>query len=208
MGRYFRIVFVVAFSVVGLKVATSAEPFSILDAINQAVRTHPAVGEAAADRRATEAELRQSQGALLPQIKLRADAGPEMLNQRVAPGTLPPAFNGQYLAGRQANILVHQNVFDGFSSLNAIWRQAARVDAAAFRVLERSELTALDAAEAYVDVTRYTRIVALAEQNLQCIWNCARMCGRASPAAAPVKATPSKPKSASTRPKRHSLIFV
>ena len=34
-------------------------------------------------------------------------------------------------------------------------------------MLERSELIALDAAEAYVDVTRYTRIVALAEQNLQ-----------------------------------------
>jgi adhesin transport system outer membrane protein len=125
------------------------------------------VGEASANRRATEAELRQSQGALLPQVKLQADAGPEMLNQTFGPGQAVPPTNGVYLNGRQANIVVHQNVFDGFASINDIWRQAARVDAAAFRVLERSELTALDAAEAYVDVTRYTRIVALAEQNLQ-----------------------------------------
>ncbi len=164
MGRYSKIIFVIVFSLTGLRAASTAEPFTILDAINQAVRTHPAVGEASANRRATEAELRQSQGVLLPQIKLQADAGPEMLRQTLP---VPPLNNGAYLNGRQANIVIHQQVFDGFSSINDIWRQAARVDAAAFRVLERSELTALDAAEAYVDVTRYTRIVALAEQNLQ-----------------------------------------
>ena len=39
-----------------------AELFSINDAISQAVLTNPVVGEASANRRATEAELRQTQG--------------------------------------------------------------------------------------------------------------------------------------------------
>lgn len=39
-----------------------AEWFSINDAISQAVLTNPGVGEASANRRATEAELRQTQG--------------------------------------------------------------------------------------------------------------------------------------------------
>src|SRR5258708_35446768 len=81
MGRYSKTIFIIVFSLAGLRAASTAEPFTILDAINQAVKTHPAVGEAAANRRATEAELRQSQGVLLPQIKLQADAGPEMLRQ-------------------------------------------------------------------------------------------------------------------------------
>lgn len=164
MGRVFRALFVILISVTGLQAAWSAEPFSILDAINQAVKTNPGVGEATANRRATEAELHQSQGALLPQIRLDASAGPEMLNQYVVP---PPVNNGAYLHGREASVVIRQTLFDGLSSINEIWRQTARVDAASFRVLERSELIALDAAEAYVDVTRYTRIVALAEQNLQ-----------------------------------------
>src|SRR4051794_30749731 len=142
--------------------AWGAEPFTIQDAINQAVKTNPGVGEAAANRRATEAELRQSQGTLLPQVRLSASAGPEMLNQSIAAPN-----NGVYLNGREASVVIRQTVFDGFTSINQIWRQAARVDAASFRVLERTELIALDASEAYVDVTRYTRIVALAEQNLQ-----------------------------------------
>src|SRR5215831_2272311 len=39
-----------------------AEWFSINDAISQAVLTNPGVGEASANRRATESELRQTQG--------------------------------------------------------------------------------------------------------------------------------------------------
>jgi len=62
---------------------------------------------------------------------------------------------------------VRQLVFDGFTTLNQIWRQAARVDAAALRVKERTELTALDAVEAYLDVVRYIRLVQLAEENLE-----------------------------------------
>jgi outer membrane protein, adhesin transport system len=166
MGRAIKTILVVAISVAGFQVARSAEPFSITDAINQAVKTNPGVGEARANRRATEAELHQSQGALLPQVRLDASAGPEMLNQyNVAPGSTPN--NGEWMPGREVGITVRQTLFDGFASLNEIWRQAARVDAASFRVHERTELIALDAAEAYVDVTRYTRIVALAEQNLQ-----------------------------------------
>src|SRR3954453_13052802 len=126
MGRIAKITLIVLLWVLwggGGQQRKLAEPFSILDAINQAVRTHPGVGEAAADRRATEAELRQSQGALLPQIKLQADAGPEMLRQSIAAPSLPPLNNGAYLNGRQANIVVHQYVFDGFASINEIWRQ-------------------------------------------------------------------------------------
>src|SRR3954447_21388683 len=86
--------------------AWGAEPFTILDAINQAVKTNPGVGEAAANRRATEAELRQSQGTLLPQVRLQASAGPEMLRQNIPFA----ANNGAYLNGRQAEVVVRQTV--------------------------------------------------------------------------------------------------
>jgi len=62
--------------------------------------------------------------------------------------------------------VIRQLLFDGFTSINEIWRQAARVDAAAARVFERTELIALDAVEAYIDVVRYTKIAANSAQNL------------------------------------------
>lgn len=141
-----------------------AKPFTIRDAINMAVKTYPGVGEAAANRRATEDEMRQTQSTLLPQVRLEASAGP---GRTFVDQTLPPVSNGHWLPGTDASIVVRQLLFDGFASIHEIWRQAARVNAAAARVHERSGLAALDAAEAYVDVIRYTRLVALARENVR-----------------------------------------
>src|SRR5215469_1377761 len=122
----------------------AGEGFSIIDAINQAITSNPGVGEAAANRRATEAELRQSQGVLLPQVRLDASHGLEKVSQ-----------NDTTLHTTNTALTIRQTLFDGFASINEIWRQAARVDASAYRVHERTELIALDAAEAYIDIVRF-----------------------------------------------------
>jgi adhesin transport system outer membrane protein len=148
-----------------------ASDFSINDALKQAVQTNPGVGEASANRRATESELRQTQSTLLPQVRLEARYGPEKFDQS-NPVTsssalpIPIVGNGAWRNGSQESVVVRQILFDGFASIHDIWRQSARVNAAAFRVRERTELIALDAAEAYVDVVRYLRLVTLGEQNV------------------------------------------
>jgi adhesin transport system outer membrane protein len=155
---------VVAFCCGCAGAVVASEAFTIIDAINQAVQSNPGVGESAANRRATEAGLRQSQGALLPQVRLNASAGTERFNEQdIIP---PPQGNKTWLNARSGSIVVRQILFDGFSSLNEIWRQAARVDAAAYRVHEQTELIALDAAEAYIDIIRFTRLIVVASDNL------------------------------------------
>jgi adhesin transport system outer membrane protein len=151
-------------SLIAGSLAVANDAFTIVDAINQAVTTHPGVGEAAANRRATEAEMRQSQGVLLPQVRLEGKTGRNRFDhQDVVP---PPTGNKTWLNSREGSVVVRQLVFDGLTSINEIWRQAARVDAAAYRVRERTELIALDAAEAYIDVARFTHLVGLANENI------------------------------------------
>ena len=162
------------FAIAGLILAggpLAAEPYSINDALKQAVQTNPGVGEASANRRATESELRQTQSTLLPQVRIEARYGPEKFDQsnRVDSASalpVPIVGNGTWRNGSEESVVVRQILFDGFASIHDIWRQSARVNAAAFRVRERTELIALDAAEAYVDVVRYMRLVGLSEQNV------------------------------------------
>lgn len=142
----------------------AGQAFTIVDAINQAVTSNPGVGEAAADRRATEADMHQSQGALLPQVRLDASHGIDKFSQNDI--TPPPQGDNQLLHTTDTSLTIKQTLFDGFASINEIWRQAARVDAAAYRVHERTELIALDAAEAYIDVVRFTRLISIASDNL------------------------------------------
>lgn len=157
--------FLVGVIVLGAAGGACARPFTIDNAIRMAVQTHPAIGEAAANRRATEAELHQNQGVLLPQVRLEASAGPTLTNQRDA--LVAPRGNNTWLPASKGSIVVKQLLFDGFSSIDQIWRQMARVDAAAARVEERSGLTALDAAQAYINLVRYMRLVALAKENVR-----------------------------------------
>jgi adhesin transport system outer membrane protein len=149
----------------------AAEQFSINDALREAAKSHPGVGEASANRRATESELRQTQSTLLPQVRVDAYYGREKFDQSasVISGSalpIPAVGSGPWRDGNQQSVVVRQLLFDGFASIHDIWRQSARVNAAAFRVRERTELIALDAAEAYIDVVRYLRLVALADQNV------------------------------------------
>ncbi|QOZ26357.1 TolC family outer membrane protein [Bradyrhizobium sp. CCBAU 51753] len=159
--------------IAGLCLAASpsrAEVFSINDALRQAMQTNPGVGEASANRRATESELRQTQSTMLPQVRIDASYGPEKFDQ--SPGVISPSLqvptagSGPWRNGSQESVVVRQLLWDGFATIHDTWRQTARVNAAASRVKERTELLALDAAEAYVDVVRYMRLVSLAQQNV------------------------------------------
>jgi len=161
-------------AIAGLFLAISpgaAEQFSINDALREAAKSHPGIGEAAANKRATESELRQTQSTLLPQVRVDAYYGREKFDQsaNIVSGSalpIPTVGTGVWRDGNYQSLVVRQLIFDGFASIHDIWRQSARVNAAAFRVRERTELIALDGAEAYIDVVRYLRLVALSDQNV------------------------------------------
>src|SRR6266481_4724825 len=161
-------------AIAGLILAASpvaAEQFSINDALREAAKSNPGVGEASANRRATESELRQTQSTLLPQVRIDAYYGREKFDQSasVVSGSalpIPTVGTGVWRDGNYQSLVVRQLIFDGFASIHDIWRQSARVNAAAFRVRERTELLALDGAEAYIDVVRYLRLVDLSDQNV------------------------------------------
>src|SRR5258708_7099072 len=164
------------FALTGLIVAMSAsaavaQTFSINDALREAAKSNPGVGEASANRRATESELRQTQSTLLPQVRVDAYYGREKFDQSasVISGSalpIPAPGTGVWRDGNQQSVVVRQLLFDGFASIQDIWRQSARVNAGALRVRERTELIALDGAEAYLDVVRNLRLIGLADQNV------------------------------------------
>lgn len=156
--------FAVLAVLIAFPAVAQAQRFSLEDSIRRAVLTNPAVGEAKANRRATDFELRQSQGGLLPQIRLQTDIGPERNRQFDSP--LASQRSADFHAGRQANVSIRQVLFDGFTTVNETWRQAHRVDAASWRVKERAELIALDTVQAYTDIVRLIDMIGQSTRNI------------------------------------------
>lgn len=164
-GRQFgRITAAIVLGLVGL--AAAGRPVtaqSLTDAVRLAIETNPEVAQASAGREVVDHELRQARGLYLPQVDLDGFIGPQWTD---SPSTRARGDGRNQLYGNQLSLVLQQLVFDGFGTGNEIERQASRVDAAAYRVLETAELIGLDVVQTYLDVLRQIGLVELANANV------------------------------------------
>lgn len=149
--------------VAALSAAAGASAMPLREAVELAVATNPQIGEAAANREATQFELDQARGGYLPSIDLEARAGALLRDSATTRGL---GRDDEVSAERSVGVVMRQLLFDGFETRFEVEEQASRVDAASFRVLERSETIALAVIREYLDLLRLHRVVASTRENV------------------------------------------
>ena len=143
--------------------ASPALGVELRDAVQSALSTNPEIRQAVANRMATEEELTQGRGLWYPRVSVEGSAGvrnlrnPTRRDLDIADDTLWPI---------EGILLVDQLVYDSGGREAEIRRQAARTDAAAARVMERSEFVALNTSRTYIDYLLQQRLVAIAQDNV------------------------------------------
>src|SRR3546814_504662 len=115
------------------------------------------------NKQAIEFELEQAKGLYLPRITLEMSAGVRRLENSTRRAL---GIAGDELYPLEAGIRAEQTLIDFGRRRGEKLRQAARVDGAALRVVERSEFIALKSARQYLDVLLQQRVVAAAEDNM------------------------------------------
>ncbi|QQG27509.1 TolC family outer membrane protein [Pectobacterium carotovorum] len=148
--------FITAFST-----ATYAD--TIQEAIKNTLYTHPEVSASINSRFSAERDLRAAKGGYLPSITLSAGVGREETD---SPSTRASINKRVELNRKESSINLSQTVFDGFATSSEVGRQRATVNSRAYKVLNTSEATALNAAQVYLDVLQRQEFVRLAEANL------------------------------------------
>jgi adhesin transport system outer membrane protein len=143
--------------------ASPAWGVDLREAVQSALNTNPQIRQAVANRAATDQERVQGQGAYYPTISVEGSAGvrdlrnPTRRRIGIADNTLYPI---------EGDLVVDQLIYDSGGREAEIRRQAARTDAAAARVGERSEFVALNVARTYIDYLLQQRLVAIAQDNV------------------------------------------
>lgn len=156
--------------VVSFGMVDQAYAISLKDAVNLVLTTNPEVGVTVKDRRAIDYELRQARGLYYPQIDVTYQAGPEYSeNDSVDFGNdrEGPHDHGRGLFRRDGRVTLSQLLFDGFATDSEVERQQSRVVSAAHRIQDQSQVSALDAVQAYIDVLRHRDRVKVAQDNIQ-----------------------------------------
>ena len=143
--------------------AVSANAMDLKTALEITLHTNPEIAESAANRRAIDFEYEQAKRLSNPSIIIEGRAGPEWVDSRT---TRLLGNDEDVLWGRQASITMQQSLYDFGRNASERERQASRVDSAAHRVWERSELVSLDVVQSYFDILRLREILNFADENV------------------------------------------
>jgi outer membrane protein, adhesin transport system len=146
----------------GLLAPVSAHAITLREAVTEALTSNPEILQAAENREAVEFELRQARGLYLPTLDLESSIGIRRLD---SPGRRSLGTAGDDLYPRDVGVSLKQTLFDGGARRSEVERQAARVDGASFRVLERSEAIALAVTQEYLEILLQAEIIAAAREN-------------------------------------------
>jgi len=149
---------------------TPAASATLREVVQKAVDTHPEVGALRANRRAISKELRATRGQYLPSIDARASIGHQWLNSIDTRyrATRPSGKSGWDQMNRyEAGVDLRQLVFDGFGTTFSVKRNISRVHSARYRVEDTANAIALRAVEAYLEIQRTGRIIAISQRNIR-----------------------------------------
>lgn len=139
-----------------LLVGAAAQGETLPEAVGEVISTNPQVRAQAYNRLARDQEVRQAMGGYYPTLDFVAGAGSEDFQEPV----------DQELDPVEMRLSLRWNLFAGFSTMNEIDRQNARVRSSAYRLQGISENIALETARVYLEVLRREELKAIAEENL------------------------------------------
>ncbi len=143
--------------------ATPAFGVELRDAVQAALSTNPEIRQAVSNKEATKEERKQAEGLWYPTISVEGSAGVRKLRN---PTRRDLGIAGNTLHPVEGFIIADQLIWNSGGRVAEIKRQAARTDAAAARIEERSEFVALNTSRAYIDYLLQQRLVAIAQDNV------------------------------------------
>ncbi|MGE0503589.1 MAG: TolC family protein [Rhizobiaceae bacterium] len=152
----------VASAALALAATSSVSALTLREAIAIATESNPEIGQAIENREAIEFELRQARGLYLPTVDLEASAHTRRLD---TPSRRLDGVSDTALNGGEVGLVVTQKLFDFGARRAEVDYQAARVDGASLRVLERSEYIALAVVQDYLEYMLQGAILEEAKRN-------------------------------------------
>jgi len=151
----------------GLAISVSVSAQTLQESVQLTIDENPEIQTAKSERLAVEQEIGQAKSSYFPSVDLGAGYGYERSNNPTTRRGNPDGKKRNVDYDRtELSASLRQMLFDGFSTPSEVNRHKARTDARAYTVFGQSEITALEAVEAYLNVLRRQSLLQLAKENL------------------------------------------
>ncbi len=161
MSHPARLVLAAAF-VAALTLPAQAE--SLTSVVRRTLATNPDLKALSFNRQAIDEELEAARGLGRPTIDARVGVGHRHRDSTT--GALPVNTSRHSRNRAEAGVFASQRLFDGGETAAQVERQVNRVESARNRVKDTANAIALQAAQAYLEIQRTSRVRAIAQSNV------------------------------------------
>ena len=141
---------------------------TLQESVVEVMNTNPIVAERLKNYRATQQDLSIAESEYYPSVDFRASLG---YNSAGALKTSDEDWNhevqDEQYNNYETSLILTQNLFDGFSTTSKVDYQEARILAAAYNYIEKSNDLAFKMTSAYLSVIRSYELLQTARENVQ-----------------------------------------
>jgi len=134
---------------------------TLKESVIEVLNTNPIVQERLKNYRATQQDLNIAESEYYPKVDFRAVAGTNYA------GKLYDHVRNINYTNYETSLQLTQNLFDGFGTMHKVDYQEARILAAAYNYVEKSNDTAFKMTSAYLNVLRSYDLLETAKENVQ-----------------------------------------
>ncbi|MCD4668506.1 MAG: TolC family outer membrane protein [Sulfurimonas sp.] len=148
---------------------------SLQQSVVEVLNTNPVIQERLKNFRATQQDLSIVESEYYPSIDLRVSAAYNQAGDVKSGDTSESNYNDDFhhnvdnvnYRSYESSLTFTQNLFDGFSTTNKVDFEEARILAAAYNYLEKSNDMAFQMTSSYINVLRSNELVGTAQENVQ-----------------------------------------
>ena len=138
-----------------------AEAFTLGDAANEIVHTHPEVKEKLHSFKAAIETHKYSKAGYLPTIDFQVSLGSETTKSQTTRDEY------ETLLKRETSLKLVENLFNGFATKNDVLEQKEKYISASLEIIEKANAITLRVSQTYLNILKYKNILALEQENIQ-----------------------------------------
>ena len=157
-------------AVMGFIYSSTLSGITLKQSVVEAINTNPVVQERLKNYRATQQDLNIAESEYYPSLDFRAAVGYNNAGElkTSTPGSeWDQNVQDEDYNNYETSLTLTQNLFDGFGTTNKVDYQEARILAAAYNYVEKSNDIAFKMTNAYINVQRSYDLLQTARENVQ-----------------------------------------
>lgn len=141
---------------------------TLKESVGELLSTNPTIQERLQNYEATKEDISAAQAGYFPKLDLTLGGGYEETKQKNGAGAtvIPTTGNDGKFSVYQNSLVLTQNIFQGFNTMNKVEEQEYRTVSAAYSYIEQSNAISFEMTSAYIDLIKNKELLVTAQKNV------------------------------------------